>query len=190
MDEISKPIRRVITDVDVEPAPHVAGVSVVPPEHPVVDEPSKAGLLSHETSAAVGSAFNTLTQAVRKPEFADARRFGPRNSPTPAGILAGRQFARLGRTYGTDGNRADRSRALSHLYYYRDPTGWSCYFIWTVRATFHVVGCTAIFPHPKTFSHQANLPRLKSSSGKSEVRMLIARDLSREVSGSGKRPDV
>ena len=38
----------------------------MPPEHPVVDEPSKAGLLSHETSAAVGSAFNTLTQAVRK----------------------------------------------------------------------------------------------------------------------------
>jgi len=54
------------TDRDVEPTPHVAGVSVVPPEHPVVDEPSKAGLLSHETSAAVGSAFNTLTQAVRK----------------------------------------------------------------------------------------------------------------------------
>ena len=59
MDEISKPIRRVITDMDVEPATHVAGISVVPPEHPVVDEPSKTGLLSHETSAAVGSAFNT-----------------------------------------------------------------------------------------------------------------------------------
>ena len=66
MDEISKLIRRVVTDMDVEPAPHVAGISVVPPEHPVVDEPSKTGLLSHETSAAVGSAFNTLTQAVRK----------------------------------------------------------------------------------------------------------------------------
>jgi uncharacterized protein len=60
MDNIFK------SKVDAEPAPHVAGVSVVPPEHPVVDEPSKAGLLSHETNAAVGSAFNTLTQAVRK----------------------------------------------------------------------------------------------------------------------------
>ena len=31
-----------------------------------MDEPFRAGLLSHETSAAVGSAFYTLTQAVRK----------------------------------------------------------------------------------------------------------------------------
>jgi cell pole-organizing protein PopZ len=54
------------TDGDVGPTPHVAGVSIVPPEHPVVDKLSKTGLLSHETSAAVGSAFNTLTQAVRK----------------------------------------------------------------------------------------------------------------------------
>jgi uncharacterized protein len=30
------------------------------------DEPSRDGLLSHETSAAVGSAFNTLAQAVRE----------------------------------------------------------------------------------------------------------------------------
>ena len=51
---------------DAEPAPHVAGVSVVPPEDTAVDEPFRAGLLSHETSAAVGSAFYTLTQAVRK----------------------------------------------------------------------------------------------------------------------------
>ena len=48
-----------------EPAPRVAEVSIVPPEHPAVDAPSRDGLLSHETSAAVGSAFNTLTQAVR-----------------------------------------------------------------------------------------------------------------------------
>ena len=51
---------------DAEQAPHVLGVSVVPPEDSAVDEPSRAGLLSHETSAAVGSAFYTLTQAVRK----------------------------------------------------------------------------------------------------------------------------
>ena len=49
-----------------EPAPHVAGLSVIPPEDTAVDEPFRAGLLSHETSAAVGSAFYTLTQAVRK----------------------------------------------------------------------------------------------------------------------------
>ena len=60
MDEIFK------SKMDAEPGPHVAGVSVVPPEHPAVDESSRAGLLSHETSAAVGSAFNTLTNAVRK----------------------------------------------------------------------------------------------------------------------------
>ena len=35
-------------------------------EDTAVDEPFRAGLLSHETSAAVGSAFYTLTQAVRK----------------------------------------------------------------------------------------------------------------------------
>ena len=51
--------------MDAAPAPHVAEVTIVPPEHPA-DEPSRDGLLSHETSAAVGSAFNTLTQAVRK----------------------------------------------------------------------------------------------------------------------------
>jgi len=60
MDNIFK------SKLDAEPAPHVAGVSVEPPVHPVVDKPSRAGLLSHETNAAVGSAFNTLTQAARK----------------------------------------------------------------------------------------------------------------------------
>jgi uncharacterized protein len=60
MDEIFK------SKMDAEPASHVAEVSIVPPEHPAADEPSRDGLLSHETSAAVGSAFNTLTQAVRK----------------------------------------------------------------------------------------------------------------------------
>jgi uncharacterized protein len=60
MDEIFK------SKMDGGPAPHIAGVSVVPPEHPGVDEPSRPGLLSQETNAAVGSAFNTLTQAVKK----------------------------------------------------------------------------------------------------------------------------
>ena len=60
MDEIFK------SKIGGEPAPRVAEVSIVPPEHPAVDAPSRDGLLSHETSAAVGSAFNTLTQAVRK----------------------------------------------------------------------------------------------------------------------------
>jgi uncharacterized protein len=60
MDEIFK------SKTDGEPAPHVAEVSIVPPEHPATDEPSRDRLLSHETSAVVGSAFNTLTQAVRK----------------------------------------------------------------------------------------------------------------------------
>jgi cell pole-organizing protein PopZ len=31
-----------------------------------VDDPSKGGLVSHETSATIGAAFDTLTQAVRK----------------------------------------------------------------------------------------------------------------------------
>jgi cell pole-organizing protein PopZ len=120
MDEILTAIRRAITDTDAsESAPRVIGVSVVPPEHPVVDVPPalisvdrappqvqprsppsatselaegtapppsdeetrqaasrntaaalsrapEAGLLSRETSAAVGSAFNTLAHAVRK----------------------------------------------------------------------------------------------------------------------------
>jgi uncharacterized protein len=60
MDEIFK------TEMDTEPAPHVAGTSIVPPEHPVMDEPSRVSLLSNETTAAVDSAFNMLTQAVRK----------------------------------------------------------------------------------------------------------------------------
>jgi cell pole-organizing protein PopZ len=66
MDETSEPIRRIVTDTYVEPISHVAGVSVVPPEDSVVDDASKASMLSHETSAAVGTAFDTLTQAVRK----------------------------------------------------------------------------------------------------------------------------
>ncbi len=119
MDEIFTAIRRAITDMDVESAPRVVGASVVPPEHPVLDEPPasasidpappqvppspplgatseqaqgaasptsdeetkqaagrnaatvssrgpEAGLLSRETSAAVGSAFSTLAHAVRK----------------------------------------------------------------------------------------------------------------------------
>ena len=39
MDEIFTAIRRATTDMDVKSAPRVVGVSVVPPEHPVVDEP-------------------------------------------------------------------------------------------------------------------------------------------------------
>lgn len=112
MDDVLTATRRTITDLDASKStPHVVGVSVVPPEHPVVDEPlaavsvdpaplqfpaspppsaseqaqgaappttggrntpaasdrgPNAGMLSPETSAAVGSAFNSLTQVVRK----------------------------------------------------------------------------------------------------------------------------
>ncbi len=164
MDEILTAIRRATTDMDVESAPRVVGVSVVPPEHPVVDEPPvpvsidpaspqvppsaplsarqaqgaasptsdeetkqaadrnaatalgrgpEAGLLSRETNAAVGSAFSTLAHAVRKQNSQTLEDLVRETLYPPADILAGRQFARLGRTHGTDGNRADRARALT-----------------------------------------------------------------------------
>jgi hypothetical protein len=72
MDETSEPIRHVVTDTDVEPISHVAGVSVVPREDSVVDG---ASMLSHKTSAAVGTAFDTLTQAVRKQNSQTLERF-------------------------------------------------------------------------------------------------------------------
>jgi cell pole-organizing protein PopZ len=83
---------------DAEPAPHVAGVSVVPPEDTAMDEPFGAGLLSHETSAAVGSAFYTLTQAVRKQNSQTLEDLVREILQTAAGILA-RQLAQLNRTH-------------------------------------------------------------------------------------------
>jgi len=66
-------------------APHLVEISIVPPEHPVTDEPMppqsppratepgaetdpalEVGLLSRQTTAAVDSAFNALAHAVRK----------------------------------------------------------------------------------------------------------------------------
>jgi hypothetical protein len=110
MDETSEPIRRVVSDTDVEPISHVAGVSAsrrlcrgrcLQGPYVVARNQCRG---RHRIRHAHASCEET--------EFANARRFGPQYSPTAVSILGGRQFARLGRTHDTDGNQADRSRAL------------------------------------------------------------------------------
>ena len=71
----------------------------------------EAGLLSREATAAVGSAFSTLTETVKKhePTLEDV---GSRNATPHAEVVAGRKSAALGRADGAGGNRACNSRSL------------------------------------------------------------------------------
>jgi hypothetical protein len=118
-------------------APHLVEISIVPPERTATDEPMppqsppratepgaekktasdpalEVGLLSRQTTAAVDSAFNALEHAVRK-QIADTGRIGPRNNPTPAEVVAGRQSSRVGRANGASGNWARFARALTTI---------------------------------------------------------------------------
>ena len=68
MEEALAAIRRAITDEEVGEMTLASTESRISREQAPAKPTPDAGLLSRETSAAVGSAFNTLTETVKKHE--------------------------------------------------------------------------------------------------------------------------
>jgi cell pole-organizing protein PopZ len=66
MDDATAAIRRAI--VDEEPGEMITNEPRTSPEEAGAKRVAEAGLLSREATAAVGSAFNTLTETVKKHE--------------------------------------------------------------------------------------------------------------------------
>ena len=106
MEDIMTDIRRAVIDEE-------AGAMVLPTAETkqATGRNPEAGLLSREATAAVGSAFSTLTETVKKhePTLEDVVRETLRPD---AEVVAGRKSAALGRADGAGGNRACNSRSL------------------------------------------------------------------------------
>ena len=81
-------------------------------EEPGTKRVADAGLLSREATAAVGSAFNTLTETVKKqePTLEDVVRETLRPI---AQVMAGRKLDQRGRANGTGRDRTGHSRTLT-----------------------------------------------------------------------------
>ena len=72
---------------------------------------SEAGLLSREATASVGSAFNTLTETVKKHQ-PTLRGRGSGSAPSHAEDMAGQELAPRGRANGPGRNRTGCSRMM------------------------------------------------------------------------------
>jgi hypothetical protein len=111
MDEVINAIRRAI--IDEEEAGEMTSTSTSREEARVKPIP-EAGLLSREATAAVGSAFNTLTTNCEEAR-AVTRGCGSRNASPHTEVMAGRKLAPRGRAYGRGRNRTGYSRTLTTI---------------------------------------------------------------------------